>query len=132
MCLELIIKQSSQTKNKIGPERLSQASGLHIRKISNDLGNCLHFSLSGACSCDLLSKGKAQEKETWDLDPSSLKPLFAAVDLLGKEKIGFLFRALWLNETSAPPQKIKLAELKKMIESNKIKRNAPFIVGSYS
>ena len=132
MCLELVIKQSNQSKIKIGPDRLSQITGLHVRKVNNDLGSCLHFSLSGACSCDFLSKGKAQEQDTWELDPSYLKPLIAAVDLFGKEKIGFLFRALWLNETPAPPHKIKLAELKKMIESNRIKRNVPFIVGSYS
>ena len=132
MCLELIIKPTNQSKSKIGPDRLSQVTGLRVRKVRNDLESCLHFSSSGACSCDLLLKGKAQEEDTFTLDPLHLKPLVTAVDLIGKEKIGFMFRALWLNETPAPPQRIKLAELKKMIEANQIKRNVPFIVGNYS
>jgi hypothetical protein len=131
MCLEVVTKLSKHAKVQIGPRGLSSQFGLSITKAHNDLGECLHFSLDGACSCDLLKKGRSDEDSHWVLEDAAAQKLSAAVKRIGEDTKGFLFRAYWLGEDVPQPIRIKLAELVELIARNRVPRNVAYVVGNY-
>ena len=131
MCLEVVAKLSKHAKIQIGPRGLSSQFGLSVSKAHNDLGECLHFSMDGACSCDLLKKRQSQEGAWWVLEDEVAKNLAAAIKKVGEETKGFLFRAYWLGENVPKPERIKLAELVKLIAENRVPRSVAYVVGNY-
>lgn len=131
MCFEVVAKLSKHAKVQIGPRGLSSKFGLSVHKIHNDLGECLHFSGNGACSCDLLKNGQHEEGAHWILDEIVARKLSAAIRKIGEDTKGFLFRAYWLGEDVPEPKRIKLAELVKSIAENRVPRNAAYVVGKY-
>jgi hypothetical protein len=130
MCLEVTLTPSRLAGPRIGAERLSAQSGLTVEKGVNNLGNCLHFSATGQCACDLLAK-KATHKDSWELDDTLAERLATAVALYGKEAKSFTFQARWLGEHVAEPRRIKLQALLQAIRSNTVPKNTPLLVGSH-
>ena len=131
MCLEVVAKLSKHAKVQMGPRGLSSQFGLSISKAHNDLGECLHFSIDGACSCDLLKKGRSDDDSRWVLEDAAAQRLSAAVKKIGDETKGFLFRAYWLGDAVSEPKRIKLSELVELIAGNQIPRNVAYVVGNY-
>jgi hypothetical protein len=131
MCIEVVAQLSPFAKAQVGAERLAKISGLSIRNERNDLGSCLHFSGTGACSCDLLAKGRPVDENPWTFDSGRAQGLATAISFLGKEAKSFLFRANWLGEELMEPQRIKLAALVNAIRTNRVERNVTYIVGNH-
>lgn len=130
MCLEVTLTPSKLAKPSLGAARLAAESGLAVEKGMNNLGNCLHFSATGQCACDLLAK-KATHKDSWELDGALAERLATAVAIYGKEAKSFTFQACWLGEEVAEPQRIKLQALLKAIRDNTVPKNTPLLVGSH-
>lgn len=131
MCLEVVAKLSKHAKVQIGPRGLSSQFGLNVSKVHNDLGECLHFSLDGACSCDLLKKGRSEDDHHWVLEDAVAQKLAATVKKIGEDTKGFLLRACWLGEDVPEPKRVKLAELVELIAGNQVPRNVAYVVGDY-
>jgi hypothetical protein len=131
MCLEITVKLSKYAKSQVAPRGLSSEFGLAVRKEHNDIGECLHFSLDGACSCDLMKKGVSQEDACFVLTQDAAGRLSRAVRKIGVETKGFMFRAYWLGEDVPLPRRIKLTDLVKLIAENHIPRSSAYVVGNY-
>jgi hypothetical protein len=130
MCLEVTLTPSTLTKARVSASRLALTSGLIVEGGKNNLGNCLHFSATGGCGCDLLAK-KAQHVASWELSAELAEKLAIAVALYGKEAKSFTFQSRWLREEVNEPKRIKLAQLLQEIRENRVPKNTPLLVGNH-
>jgi hypothetical protein len=96
MCLEIVATISPNAPARISAERMSEISGLVVSSRKFEGAACLHFSVTGGCSCDFLSDGAGFESESWALSPSHLPPLSNAITALQRECKTFSFIAHWL------------------------------------
>ncbi len=131
MCLEVTIKLSQHAKTGVGAERLAAASGLTVIKGQTNLGSGLHLSAGGPCSCDLLAKGQAQDKDYWVLSEAATESLSRAVRFVSKEAKSFTLQARWLGDEVHEARRIKTAALSEVVRSNRIPKNLPLLVGTH-
>jgi hypothetical protein len=130
MCLEVSISITKLASSGVGPERISDASGLVIAKGKNNLGSCLLVSGGGGCSCDLLSDQADFEKPSLELTESAVEKVAEAVRFVGKEARSFVFQSRWLGDSQHEPQRMTLSALLKAIRTNTVPKNTPILVGS--
>jgi len=122
MCLQIIVQISENAKARVGARRLSKLTGLHVSKVRDSDGPALHFSVTGGCSCEFLSRDAEFESQIWNLEKEHLAKLVEAVKTIGKESKKFTFLAQWLDgEPVKGEQKTKLKELVKDLRENRVK-----------
>jgi hypothetical protein len=125
MCLEVHLVPGSP--EKVSVERLSEASGLRIAKTT--VGNRLHMSLDGGCSCSLLSNGADWNNPIWDFEASVRPRIAKALELLAEEADGFTFQALWIGDSVETTEHVPLRKVVADVLENQVKNKHLYIVG---
>ena len=130
MCLEVIAEIDADAPTRVGPERLSEASGLSVTKLRRRSPGALHFSENRGCSCDLMTDSADWNAATWDLTPRARDGLERAVALLVREARRFTFIAHWLGGDGQPTVvDVSSKELRREIRENKVRNNVVYRIG---
>ena len=127
MCLQVFMVPA--VPDKVSPERLSKASGLHVEKQRHPVPGSLHVSVDGGCSCSLMSDDSNPDATTWNLDPCVLEGLARALRLLKQEAGGFTFQASWIGDRPHTQTRAPLRELLADLAENQIRNKHVYIVG---
>ena len=124
MCLEVLIQISERAPGRIAAKRLSELSGLVATSSRLDDKSALHLSVSGGCSCEFLARGPHKHEGTWDLDPSHIPKLAAAVRALNSEVRKYRLVAHWLGgDTQRTETRVAGKDLLELVESNRLGDN---------
>ena|ERR1051326_1326945 len=130
MCLEIIAEIACDAPGRVGPERLSEVSGLCVTKTRRAPRGALHFSGQPGCSCDLMTESADWNAETWALTSDAVRGLERAVELLAREARRFTFLAHWLGGDGPPTSvTVPAAELLRDIRQNQVRNNVLYRVG---
>lgn len=130
MCLEIIASIAPDARSRVSADRLSRITGLTVSSRNVSGTSCLHFSVTGGCSCEFLSDDAEFESETWALSPARLSALSQAVFTLSEECSKFSFIAHWLNgERPRRIEAITGAALATLVSENKVGNNVLYVAG---
>jgi hypothetical protein len=130
MCLEIIATISPDAPARISAARMSEISGLIVSSRKFEGTSCLHFSVTGGCSCEFLSDSAEFENESWELAPAHLPPLAEAITALQRECKQFAFVAHWLGgERERRSQVLSGEALAALVGRNEIGNNVLYVVG---
>ena len=130
MCLEVIAVQHPDAPSRISAERLAEASRLAVSLRKANGVPCLHFSVTGGCSCDLLSDAADWNSELWSLEGAHLEPLSRAITALGAECGRFSFLAHWLDgKRPKRSESVSAAGLARLVRENQLGNNVLYAVG---
>lgn len=130
MCLEIVAAISPEARAHISAARLSGICGLKVLSRKFEGSSCLHFTVTGGCSCEFLSDAAEFKCETWTLDPVHLQRLAQAIDALCDECKSFFFVAHWLGgDRERRSEKISATALAKLVAENQIGNNVLYVVG---
>jgi hypothetical protein len=92
--------------------------------------SCLHFSVTGGCSCEFLSEDAEVEGESWALSPAHLPSLAEAINALQRECKQFSFVAHWLGgERERRSQRLSGEVLTSLVGRNEVGNNVLYVVG---
>lgn len=105
--------------NRVGARRLSEVSGLHVRKAAGTF----HLSRGPGCGCSLLSESVGFSDETWEFEPGALPAVEAAIRLLATEAGGCSFEALWDGDEVESESAVTLEEAIAAIRENRIRNS---------
>jgi hypothetical protein len=124
MCLEIIATISADAKARVSARRLSELTGLIVTSRKFEAASCLHFSVTGGCSCEFLSEEAEFDRETWALAGEHLIPLEKAVRVLADECGRFSFLAHWLGgEPDRRSATVSSSNLIRLVNENQIGNN---------
>jgi len=130
MCLEIIAEIAPDAPARVSAERLSEVSGLTVRKTRRPPRGALHFSQLPGCSCDLMSDSADWNAEAWDLTPRALAGLEQAVMVLIRDARRFTFLAHWLGGDEPPTvAAVSGRELLRDIRENRVRNNVLYKIG---
>jgi hypothetical protein len=135
MCLEVLVLISGGVTPRQVSDRVREASGLVAACTHYQGRSAFRLSLSGTCSCDLLSENADLDTNVWELEFDHLPSLVKAVRSLATGVDGLMFVARWLDGQSEMPlseQRCGLGELAAIIESNAVRNNVAYVVGAGS
>jgi hypothetical protein len=127
MCLQVFMVPA--ISGQVGPERLSQVSGLRVEKRRHPVPHALHVSVDGGCSCSLMSDDADLNAPIWALDPSVLEGLARALRLLSDEAGGFTFQALWIGDEPETRSRVPLRDVIADVLNNHVRNKHVYIVG---
>jgi hypothetical protein len=92
--------------------------------------SCLHFSVTGGCSCEFLSDDAEFEGESWALSPAHLPSLAEAIAALQRECKKFTFVARWLGgERERRSHELSGEALATLVCRNEVGNNVLYVVG---
>ena len=130
MCLEIIAEIAPDAPARVSAERLSEVSGLSVRKVRRQPRGALHFSQQPGCSCDLMTDSADWNAATWDLTPRALDGLERAVTVLVRDARRFTFLAHWLGGDEPPTvAAVSGQELLREIRDNRVRKNVLYQIG---
>ena len=130
MCLEIVATINPSASTRISAARMSEISGLVVSSRKFEGISCLHFSVTGGCSCEFLSDAAEFEAESWALAPEHLPKLAEAIAALRVECKQFSFVAHWLGgERERHTHEVSGEALAALVLQNEIGNNVQYVVG---
>ena len=127
MCIE--VYAIAAEPDKVSARRLSEVSGLRVRKRDRPFADSLHFSRESGCSCSLLGDDADWGAATWEFVPEVLDGIAKALETLHSEAKGFTFRAIWMGDEPKTEAHVQLKDVLRDVRANKIKNKHVYKVG---
>jgi len=129
MCLYLVAEIFPDAPAKVSARRLSEVSGLRIKKLKSAEKEVLHFSTDGSCSCGFLAEDFKIAAPVWKLNDVYVPALVTAIELLSNVTKHFMLTCNWLGEDFEETEvNVKLEELVQEIMSNGIRNSVSYFV----
>jgi hypothetical protein len=127
MCVDVTVKVPGDVTSRVGADRLSRESGLHVVKNQG----VLYFNLApGGCGCTLIAGSPNPEEATLKLDVGAPERLEKALRILSQEGGRFSFATSWTGQESASSRRIQLRDLLRIVRENRIESGHEYVIGA--